>query len=60
LYLAALKDLGTMYRVGEPPKAAEVVDPAAEVIRLEAAQAKVLGQLEVLADKARRRGQLGS
>lgn len=63
LYLTALKDLGAMYRVAEPPKAVEAVeavDSAAEVVRLEAAQARVLGQLEVLAAKAKRRGQLGS
>lgn len=63
LYLAALKDLGAMYKVSEGPKRVEepvVEDPAVEVLRLEAAQARVLEQLEILAAKARRRGVLGS
>ena len=59
LYLQALKDLGQMYRVGEGPRAVAAADPAAEVHRLQAAQARVLDQLEVLEAKARQR-RLGS
>lgn len=57
LYLAALKDLGALYRVSEPPRPVEGGDEVEVAqVRLAARQAEVLGQLEVLAAKARSRG----
>jgi len=56
LYLQALKDLGVMYKVHEPPKAVEVgEDPRVALVRLEAQQSRVLEQLEVLEAKAKQR-----
>jgi hypothetical protein len=60
LYLQAIKDLGQMYKVHEPPKAVEVgEDPRVALVRLETQQSRVLEQLEVLEAKARQR-RLGS